>query len=87
MSEPKIVVEMAPDWVQAALAKTLCGIPKPTLMRISAEGKVRSKRLDDRMESCNGKTTRVYRYADILEWIDRDCIDGSVKMDDAEEVA
>ncbi len=86
MSET-IVVNIKPDWVQAALAKTLCGIPKPTLIRISAEGKVRSKRVDDRMECCTGQTTRVYRYADILEWIDKECIDGAVKMDDAEEVA
>lgn len=86
MSET-IVVNIKPDWVQAAVAKTLCGIPKPTLMRISAEGKVRSKRVEDQIENCSARTTRVYRYADILEWIDKDCIDGTVKMIDAEEVA
>ena len=81
MSEAKIVVEMPPDWVQAGLAKTLCGIPKPTLMRIAAEGKVRSRRMDDRLDNCTPQTTRVYKYSDILEWIDKDCIDGTANVD------
>jgi hypothetical protein len=80
MSET-IIINIKPDWVQAGLAKTLCGIPKPTLMRIAAEGKVRSKRAEDRMENCTTTTTRVYRYADILEWLEKDCIDGTAPVD------
>ena len=73
--EGKIVVEFKPDYVQAEVAKALCGIPKPTLMRICAEGKVRSRRLDDDTARCNERTTRVYKYADILEWIETTAID------------
>ena len=80
MSET-IIINIKPDWVQAGLAKTLCGIPKPTLMRIAADGKVRSKRAEDRIENCTPQTTRVYRYADILEWLEKDCIDGTTPVD------
>jgi hypothetical protein len=84
--EGKIVVEFKPDYVQAEVAKALCGIPKPTLMRICAEGKVRSRRLDDDKARCNERTTRVYRYSDILEWIETTAID-PVATHTAEEVA
>jgi hypothetical protein len=84
--EGKIVVEVRPDYVQAEVAKILCGIPKPTLMRICAEGKVRSRRLDDDAARCNERTTRVYKYADILEWIEKTAID-PVATHTAEEVA
>jgi hypothetical protein len=73
--EAKLVVEIKPDWVQADVAKTLCGVPKPTLMRIAGEGKVRSRRCDDDPSRCNERTTRVYRYQDILDWMDNEAID------------
>ena len=75
MREIKFVLECKPDYVQAETAKVLCGIPKPTLIRIASEGKVRSRRLDDDPLRMTDKTTRVYRYQDIIEWIEKDAID------------
>lgn len=85
-NQATVVINIKPDWVQSDLAKTLCGIPKPTLMRITAEGKVRSRRCDDDTTRCNDRTTRVYRYQDILDWLDSEAID-PVKMDAHKEVA
>lgn len=75
MREVRLVVDIRPDYVQAELAKTLTGIPKPTLMRLAADGKVRSRRLDDDPLRMTDQTTRVYRYQDIIEWIEKDAID------------
>ena len=73
--DTKIVVNIKPDWVQSDVAKTLCGIPKPTLLRIAGDGKVRSRRCDDDAGRCNDHTTRVYKYQDILDWLDNEAID------------
>jgi hypothetical protein len=75
MREIKFILECKPDYVQAQVAKVLCGIPKPTLMRLAAEGKVRSRRLDDDPLRMTDQTTRVYRYQDIIEWIENQAID------------
>jgi hypothetical protein len=71
----KIVLQCEPVWAQADVIKVLYGMPKPTLVRLACEGKIRSRKLDDRQEECGERTTRVYRCSDVTEWIDREAID------------
>jgi hypothetical protein len=71
----KIVVTCEPVWAQAEVVKVLYGLPKPTLMRLASEGKIRSRRLDDRKDECGDRTTRVYRCSDVTEWIEKEAVD------------
>lgn len=71
----KIVIQCEPIWAQAETVKVLYGLPKPTLLRLAGEGKIRSRKLEDVKANCAGTTTRVYRCSDISEWIDREAID------------
>ena len=82
----RYVLEVKPDWVQAAVAKALTGIPKPTLMRLAGEGKIRSRRMEDDAAKATDNMVRVFKYADILEWIEKDAVD-PVKLAAAKEVA
>lgn len=71
----KIVLNCEPVWAQSDVIKVLYGMPKPTLTRLAAEGKIRSRKLEDRRDSVDIRTARVYRCSDVTEWIMNDAID------------
>ena len=71
----RYVLELKPEWVQAAVAKAMTGIPKPTLMRLAAEGKIRSRRMEDDAAKATDNMVRVFKYSDLLEWIETQAVD------------
>ena len=70
----KIELKCEPVWAQADVIKVLYGLPKPTLIRLACEGKVRSRKLEDVQENCAERTTRVFRCSDVAEWIEKEAI-------------
>jgi hypothetical protein len=71
----KIVVTFEPVWAQADVIKAIYGVPKPTLLRLAGDGKIRSRRMADAGEIVDQRTTRVYRCADVAEWLDKEALD------------